>query len=302
MEGVKKPTKIAKKVGMSIKSLGEKGRSRAIILDVGVDSTRESRVLSSVSDWVDEFRRGKGGKRLIFTPNPEMLVDAYEDERFREILNSSDLNIPDGVGLQLASRCLRLRNNIRQDQMISERVTGTDLTMKLLELASAHGYRVYLLGGSPGVADKVLKRYPRLAKIVADEGPAAGLDPADWRHESEEVIKRVNKLKPDLLFVGFGHKKQERWLMENKDRMQFGVGLGVGGAFDFISGRVKRAPVWVRGVGLEWLYRLIQEPWRWRRQLKLIKFFWLVWRNSDQGLVNAVFYFYISIKFGDRLV
>jgi len=272
--------------------MSKKERSIVILLGVRVDSTPESSLLKRVEGWIEDYKVGDDGKRLIFTPNPEMLVDASVDKGFLKVLNSSDINIADGVGLQWASRLLSLFGTIKNNQTISNRVTGVDFSRKLVGLAAKNGWRVYLLGGGPNVASRAARRlraeYGQAAvkgfEIKADEGPGLNQDGQSWLRASEETVKKVSAYGPEILLVAFGHKKQERWLVENMDKMQFGVAMGVGGTLDYLSGRVKRAPEWLRGVGLEWLFRLMVEPRRWRRIVKAVLIFpWMVIKESVGG-------------------
>lgn len=250
----------------TIKTTPKKDGPVANILGVAVSSTSEGEVLKLVRGWIRE----KKGKRLIFTPNSEMLVAADEDSSFKEILNRADINIPDGMGLVLASR-----------GKIKSRVTGIDVMAGLMGMAAKEGLRVFLLGGEGDEAKEAAKKFSSIKdqfsnkfEIEADAGPKRILEAS--QPEKEALIKKINKFRPDLLFVAFGHGKQERWLVENLDSLNIKVGMGVGGAFNYLAGRTQRPPRWVGEMGMEWLWRLVQEPWRWRRQMKLFRFWWLV--------------------------
>ena len=198
----------------------------------------------------------------IATVNPEFVMAAQKDDDFMTVLQQARLCIPDGVGLLWAARIL--------GQRLPERVAGSELVYHLAELASENGWRLFLLGAGPGVAEAaaaVLQaRFPTL--IVA--GTFAGSpDPA----ENEAIVARINRSAADLLFVAYGAPKQDKWIARNRERLTtVRVAIGVGGSLDFISGRSTRAPRWLQRIGLEWLYRLLREPWRWRRMLALPKF------------------------------
>ncbi|HEY8475730.1 MAG TPA: WecB/TagA/CpsF family glycosyltransferase [Chloroflexota bacterium] len=200
--------------------------------------------------------------RLVTTPNPEIVVRARQDPSYRALLNAADLNVPDGVGLLLAARLwgCPLRQQVR----------GTDLVYRLAEVSAQRGYRWFLLGAREGVAaeaaDRLVRQYPGL--VVA--GTRSGGPEPEHDEASREAIRRAAPV--DLLLVAYGAPAQERWLARNLPHLQVGVGIGVGGVFDFVAGRSRRAPVWVREAGFEWLYRLVTEPWRWRRQLALPRF------------------------------
>jgi N-acetylglucosaminyldiphosphoundecaprenol N-acetyl-beta-D-mannosaminyltransferase len=200
---------------------------------------------------------------LVFTPNPEILMAGMSDGDLKSALLKADYNIPDGIGVVLASRLLSLAG---KSGTISERITGTDLLLDLVAIAAEKGWRVYFLGGRAGVAEaaaaNLKSSYPGLM-IRTNPGPA--------RVESAgnevglALAKDIAGFKTDLLFVGFGHGKQERWLTRYASQAKVKLGMGVGGAFDFYSGQVTRSPQLMQRLGLEWLWRLVQEPERWPR-------------------------------------
>ncbi len=201
----------------------------------------------------------------IFTPNPEMLVDARKDEYFKEVLNSGDLNLCDGFGLALVSGC--------------KRITGIDFMLEICEIAEKEGREVYLLGsGSDEIVKKTVenlqKQFPKLKIVGYDQGASYVLDKNSQQliydqAENSKILYKINSFKPDILFIAFGHNKQEKWIYENLNKMpSVKIAMGVGGAFDYISGFVKRAPCWLRKIGLEWMYRLIKQPKRAERIFK----------------------------------
>lgn len=237
-------------------------------------STSEKRLLEFLASRIT-----KGQKTFLTTPNPEFLVFARHNPWFKRILNKADVAIPDGIGLIWAGKIL--------GQPIQERISGTDLMEKLCQEAAKKGWSVYLLGGQPGVAKKTLvvlkKRYPglkgwveagpRISSHLGGEAKAKAIS----RHlRGGEWVERINSKRPDLLFVAFGMGKQEKFIWDNWRKLNVKLAMGVGGAFDYISGVIPRAPKWLRRLGLEWLYRLFRQPWRWKRQVRLIEFIWLV--------------------------
>lgn len=248
----------------------KKARFQAKIGGIRLNSTSQTRLLRKIMARIE-----KNKKTFIVTPNPEFIVYAQRHSWFKKIINQSDFAIPDGIGLVLASKIL--------GQQIRERVSGTDLMEKLCQEAAKRGWRVFLLGAKPGRAKKTLavlkKRYPYL-KGWAEAGPKLNLQPITYnllpKKEIIKVIKSINLKKPDFLFVAFGMGKQEKFIWDNWNKLDVKLAMGVGGAFDYLSGQVPRGPKWVRNLGLEWLFRLIKEPWRWRRQLALPEFIWLV--------------------------
>jgi N-acetylglucosaminyldiphosphoundecaprenol N-acetyl-beta-D-mannosaminyltransferase len=198
----------------------------------------------------------------IVTPNAEFVMAAQQDSRFRATLNASSLAIPDGAGLLLAGRLLRTP--------LREQVAGTDLADRLAGLCAAEGRRLFLLGAPPGVAEaaaqRLAERHPGL--IIA--GTFAGDGSPSGDAETRARLRQAGRV--DVVLVAYGMKKQEAWLARNQPELGIPVAIGVGGVFDFFSGRVPRAPALVRRAGFDWLFRLIVQPWRWRRQLALPRF------------------------------
>lgn len=186
-----------------------------------------------------------GKQRHIVTVNSEFVVLAHKDERFRKILNNADLAVADGFGIVIAS--------VLFGKKIKERVSGTDLMEKIL-----YGGRgkVFLLGGKNGVAQKISEKF---SNIVG------------YSEDPKEAVEKINRVGPNILFVALGAPKQEEWIAENFKKIpSVKVAMGVGGAFDFISGNVIRAPEFLRKVGLEWLWRFFLQPWRLKRIYRAI--------------------------------
>lgn len=245
----------------------KKGLTFKKILGVAINSTSKKRVLKFVENQVKENK-----KTLIFTPNPEQLVLASEDSNFLQVLNKADLSLPDGVGLVWAGKLL--------GENIEERISGVDLMLELCQLAAKNGWRVFLLGGKPGVAKQAAQKLKEELGLK-EVGYSAGA--RDIKRETTEerkrIIKEVNQFKPHLLFLAYGAPYQEEWLHQRFSKLDVRVGMVIGGSLDFISGRLKRAPGFLQKLGLEWLWRLLQEPWRIKRQIRLLKFVWLVFKE-----------------------
>ncbi|MGA8576876.1 MAG: WecB/TagA/CpsF family glycosyltransferase [Candidatus Cybelea sp.] len=227
-----------------------------------------------------ELARGAGGSQIV-TLGTEMVVHAQRDPRFRAIVNDSALSLCDTVGLLAVAR--------RRGAPLRERVTGVELIERLCAGAAAEGLPVYFLGGAEGVAadaaPKLQSQYPALR--------IAGTRNGYFRdNETPAIVRAIAQSNARLLFAGLGSPRQEYWLAEHLHETGCGAGVGVGGSFDVIAGRVERAPQLVRRFGLEWLYRLVKEPWRWRRQLALPRFVWLVAldeigiRSARKGMVS----------------
>jgi N-acetylglucosaminyldiphosphoundecaprenol N-acetyl-beta-D-mannosaminyltransferase len=226
-------------------------------LGIKIDEITKEQALQKMLEFLNDGLPGetlaKTGQYKIFTPNPEMIVKAQKDEYFKKVLNAGDLNLCDGVGLQIFTGI--------------KRIPGVDFMMELCQLAARQGRGVYLLGsGSDEVVEKTAenlqKQFPNL-KIV---GYDKGLMISENIQYPISNIQSINDSGADILFVAFGMGKQEKWIYENLNKIpNVKIAMGVGGSFDFISGKVKRAPLFLRQIGLEWMYRLIQEPRRFRR-------------------------------------
>lgn len=216
---------------------------------------------------IDQFVRD-GVPHQLCTVNPEFIMAAQHDTAFKQILNQSTLNLPDGIGVIWAAR--------RLGQPLRERMAGSDLVGTLADRAQQTGWRIFLLGAAEGVAEqaalKLQKRYPQ-ANIV---GAYAGSPRVE---EEAGIAARIRATQADILLVAYGAPKQDKWIARNMERTGVAVAMGIGGSLDFIVGTQKRAPRWLQRLGLEWLYRLVREPWRWRRQLALPRFVWAVLRQ-----------------------
>lgn len=199
-----------------------------------------------------------GGKHFIVTPNPEMVMYASSHPDHKDVLNKADMAVADGIGIVLASAW--------QGNRLRGRVTGTDLAEKLVGEAAKCGETVFFLGGYGGVAEasakKFVGRFEGLKVAGWYEGDAGEI--GDFRVRQELRDKEIG-----LLLVAYGHPKQEYWMARNLPYLNVKVAMGIGGAFDFWAGKSKRAPLFVRRIGLEWLYRLIRDPGRLSRQLVL---------------------------------
>ncbi len=235
------------------------------ILGVRVDALTYAHLLDSISRFIAE-----GGPHHICTTNPEFVMEALRNPAFRAVLERADLCMADGVGLLWAAR--------RQGRPLPERVTGSDGVPLIAERAAAQGWRLYLLGAGPGIAasaGEILRtRYPRLHIVGVYEGTPADAD-------APGIIARITAAQPDILFVAYGAPRQDLWIAQHCDALRVPVMMGVGGTFDHITGARKRAPRWVQRLNLEWLFRLLTQPWRWRRQLDIPRFVWAVITARD---------------------
>jgi N-acetylglucosaminyldiphosphoundecaprenol N-acetyl-beta-D-mannosaminyltransferase len=234
----------------------------ATILGVPIHCVDEAQALNSMVRFIES-----GAPHQVCTVNPEFIMRARRDPEFLGILRRADLCLADGVGVLWAGRTLR--------QPFPARVTGVDTVRRLAAVAAARGYRVYLLGAAPGVAE-------RTAAILQSECPGlvvAGTFSGSPAPAAEDpIVERVRATRPHILWVAYGAPAQDKWLARNLARCDVPLGIGVGGAFDFISGVSRRAPAWIQRLGLEWLHRLACEPWRWRRMTALPQFaLYVIW-------------------------
>lgn len=243
--------------------------------------------ISILSVRVDNVDYGEAAERVrgflqarglhqIATVNPEFVVMAQSRLEFRKVLNSTALNVPDGVGLMWAAREL--------GRPLKERVTGQELVGRIAALACDRCEGIFLLGARRGIAERaaaaLAARHPGLQVAGCWAGsPAAG--------DEEEIVERVNASGARILFVAYGPPKQELWIARNAARLDAAVAMGVGGTFDTLAGAVPRAPHWVQRAGFEWTFRLLREPRRLRRQLAIPYFMWLIWRRGKRDLPEA---------------
>ncbi|RVU54573.1 WecB/TagA/CpsF family glycosyltransferase [Anaerosphaera multitolerans] len=205
----------------------------------------------------------------VVTPNTEIVMDAKNNTEMREILNTKDLSVPDGIGLIYGSK-------IRK-KPLKERVTGFDISMKLIDIAREEGYSLYLLGTKPEVVEKAYnnlkEKYPDLNLAGFHHGYFNGTHLGMKDHEEElKVIEDINNVKPDIVFLGLGYPKQEIWMEENAKKLHSKLIIGNGGVIDILAGEAKRAPDIFIKLNLEWLYRLLSNPSRIKRQVAIPKF------------------------------
>lgn len=238
------------------------------ILGVRVDNVTTEETLDLMASFVAE-----GHAHQVVTVNPEFVMRAQRDEAFHVVLDEAHLALPDGYGLLWASRVL--------GKPLHQRVTGADTLPLIARMSAERGYGIFLLGAAPGVAERaaaVLRRdNPRLRVVGAYAG-------SPDQSQADEIVAHVTAASPDFLFVAYGAPRQDLWIRRNLDRLGVPVCMGVGGTFDFVAGITPRAPLWMRERGLEWVHRLVHQPWRWRRMLALPLFVCLVLRQAIVGI------------------
>ncbi|MCR4286006.1 MAG: WecB/TagA/CpsF family glycosyltransferase, partial [Candidatus Kaiserbacteria bacterium] len=214
----------------------------------------------------------------IVSLNPENMVIAQDDDEYRNILSEGDIQLCDGVGIALGGSILSIQ--------VGERVTGADLLEKVLKLGNEMGLRVLLIGAGTDVADNLAICYHKKFPNLSIKG-FQGIRDIHHPHKEEEaaIFSIVSYYKPQIIFSAFGSPWQEKWFWQHRAHLKGIVCMGVGGGFDFALGKVARAPRFVRRAGMEWLYRLLSQPWRLKRQLRLIRFLYLVMKQKITGHV-----------------
>jgi N-acetylglucosaminyldiphosphoundecaprenol N-acetyl-beta-D-mannosaminyltransferase len=243
--------------------------NRLHILGVPIDAATFDSLLDAIAAWIARHDR----VYQICTVSPEFVMLAQDDPGFMAVLRGADLCVADGVGLLFAARFL--------GHPLPERVTGSDGVPFIAQRAAQQGWKLFLLGAAPGVADQAAARLVQQNPDLQIVGTYAGTpSPA----EEDDIITRVNGSGADILLVAYGAPRQDMWIARNRVRLNVGVAMGVGGTFDFIAGVVPRAPRWMRRLALEWLYRLYRQPWRWRRMLRLPRFVAAVIRHRERPL------------------
>jgi N-acetylglucosaminyldiphosphoundecaprenol N-acetyl-beta-D-mannosaminyltransferase len=235
-------------------------RKTVNILDIPVDNV-------TMSEAIERFKilLNESGVHTIYTPNAEIMMAAQRDPDLKEILSNADMLLPDGAGVVLASKIIKYP--------LKERVAGYDFTLNCFKLSSNMDISFFFFGGKPGVADEAVSNVKRDNPNINIVGTRDGYFSQD---EESKIIDLINSAKPDVLLVALGAPKQEKWIHKNKHRLNTKICIGVGGSFDVLAGKAQRAPEFFQKNGLEWLYRLYKEPWRYKRMMDLPRFILLV--------------------------
>jgi N-acetylglucosaminyldiphosphoundecaprenol N-acetyl-beta-D-mannosaminyltransferase len=237
--------------------------SQVRVLGVRVDCLDMAAALSRIEQLVED-----GGHHLVATVNPEFVMRAKADPEFARVLESADLCLADGSGVVWAAR--------RQGCAMREPVTGVDIIPPLAALCARRHLNLFLLGAAPGVAEDLAARlraeHPGLEVAAHAGSPDQSAD--------AETLALIRAHKPQVLLVAYGHPNQEMWIDRMRGSLGVAVAMGVGGAFDYLTGRIPRAPAWMRRAGLEWFFRLVRQPWRVRRMAVLPIYALRVLRSS----------------------
>jgi N-acetylglucosaminyldiphosphoundecaprenol N-acetyl-beta-D-mannosaminyltransferase len=229
---------------------------------------------------IDGFIR-QGGSHVVTTPNPEFVMMARSNPEYRQLLNQAALAIPDGIGLLWAGRLARLP--------FREHVRGTDLILRLATHSARAGHQWFLLGAAPGVAQRAAAALQRHEPALRITGTFAGHAGEEGDADTRAAISAAGGA--HIVLVAFGAPAQEQWMARNLKAVNVPVGIGVGGVFNYLAGVAPRAPSWMRALELEWLHRLVTQPWRWRRQLALPRFVLTVlaaryWPGSEPPVMS----------------
>lgn len=242
------------------------------ILHIPVEEETKESVLEKIKKYVgktDEFVH-------VVSLNPEIMVETTQNQLFKKVVETAQIRIIDGVGIALAGQIL--------GKKVGERLTGVDMVDELVRYAAYAERPVLLIGGRDKIAERLAECYSRKYPSGRFLGIQGYKNKSDrTKEEDEKIFSIVAEMAPQIVFASFGSPWTEIWLYQNRERFKGAVCASVGGAFDYLSGEVKRPPVWIRKMGIEWLWRLITQPWRWRRQLKLVTFITLVLKERFFG-------------------
>lgn len=223
-------------------------RSSINMFDIIIDNMTLEQACISISNAISNNVKG-----YVLTPNVDHIVKLRKDKDFHNAYKNATWVFADGMPLVWSSKLLGIK--------LVEKVSGSDLFPKLCKLASERNHTVFFLGALPGVADKakniLVDKYPNL-QVVGSYSPPFGFETD--QEQNNKIITLINSVKPDILFVGVGAPKQEKWIYNNLNLLETNIALGIGASFDFIAGHISRAPIWMQKSGLEWFYRFLQEP------------------------------------------
>lgn len=233
----------------------------ANILGVNISTDKKSQLV----DFIIKRLKASTEKTYIVTPNPEIIMYAVKHKEYKDLLNRAHVALPDGIGVLMAGKIM--------GKGIESRITGVDFMLELVKTCAEEGFVTGFFGGGSGVAVKTAeclqKTYPNLK---------VGFAGSQW--DMKTTSNKENDRGIDVLFVALGFPKQEIWISENLKTINVKCAMGVGGAFDFISKKVPRAPKIIQSIGLEWLFRLVVQPWRIKRQIVLLEFMFRVVKFS----------------------
>lgn len=239
-----------------LETVQEKSVEFFSVLGVRLDAVQIPEVVREIEGWIEEGKEGG----FVAVANTHVVMESQQDLSFKQLINSADLCVPDGMPLIW---CGRLRGH-----SLRRRVYGPELMLTFCRETAAKGYRHFFYGGAPDALNELAERLRESCPGIQIAGAHSPPFRPLTREEDDEVIERINRARADVLWVGLGCPKQERWIHDHRRQLKVAAILAVGQAFDLVSGRKKPAPAWMSEHGLEWLFRFIQEPRRlWRRYL-----------------------------------
>ena len=228
--------------------------TRIQILGSGFDPVTMKEAQARLASYVVD-----GHPHLVITANPEMVMKARRDQLLAEIMERADMVVADGIGVVWASRTI--------GQPVPERIPGIELAEGLLNQAASEGWKVFLLGGEEGIADQAAEALQNTLPDLRIVGTHHGFFSST--QEEQAIMEQITRAKPEILLAALGIPRQEKWLAAHLGTLKVPVAIGVGGSFNVWAGVDKRAPLWIRKINLEWLYRLVRQPWRAKRLLAL---------------------------------
>ncbi len=240
------------------------------LFGISIENRSKKEILEKIKKFIGDPR----DFLHIVSLNPENIVTAQENPEFKKVLTEAPIKLIDGIGIVLAAKIKGIE--------VGERIAGVDLMKELVAMADRIRLRVLLIGGRPNLAVRLANCYSQSyknGKFLGILGVGDIKNPK--KEEMEKIFSIVADYKPHIVLVAFGSPAQELWLWKNRTRFNGIVCMGVGGAFDYLSGEILRAPKFLRTLGLEWLFRLVRQPWRWRRQLRLVKFMFLLFKDTE---------------------
>lgn len=230
-------------------------RDTITILGVPIDNVTLEDVGTITEKLIEESNKTC---KMVFAPNVEFIMMAQKDRDFFNLLQESSLSTPDSIGVIIGAKL--------QKKAFKERIPGQSYFRKVVELSNEKGYSIYLLGGEPGIPEKTKENLEKLFPNVNIVGLHNGYFD---KNVEKEIINEINSLQPNVLFVALGAPKQEKWIKEHRHELKVDIAAGQGGTYDYEAGKIKRAPVWIQKIGMEWFWRLLKEPTRIKRQLVL---------------------------------
>ena len=239
------------------------------VMGVGFDNLTKKEFTDRARQMLSTREKG-----YVVTPNAEIVYEAVQDSSFRELLNGAALVLPDGAGVVLGAKIL--------GTPLKEKVAGIEFGEEICKLLAENGGKLYLLGSKPGIAeqagDKLKEKYPGLTVCGTADG---------YFKDEEAVVAKINEAEPDVVFVCLGAPKQEKFIRNHFDELNATLYLGLGGSLDGYAGVAQRAPKWMIDLSLEWLYRLLKEPKRLGRMMRLPKFVGICFAEKQRRKKNG---------------